>query len=623
MAENGTGSLKSLSELEGIFNVPDYQRGYRWGKSQITTFLEDIKKACEAGERQYFLQAVVVKQTGGTKDKPEWELIDGQQRLTTAWLLSKVLAKYLHKAKHLAFNLTYQTRPGSKEFLERLVSSESELPDQNHNVDYWYMAQAARIMESWADKEEDVASLRGYLHTKVKVLWHEDGPDVDPAKHFVSLNSGRISLLDAELCRAVLLAGKNMDIEYLIPKQFTMPKTEADKYVAGQLRANQIRNRQLLIGNAWDRVERELRETALWGFLNGASDQAVYMNYLLQIVFNKTDNDGQHPCYGAIESRLKNKPAKADAVSIWNDILFRFDRLQSWFDNNNYYHWLGYLSALRQPDTTISFWHKQLESSISESEDKYKDTVFGEIRKSVTGSSDKLDLILENFNYSNSEQTKNLLLLFNVEYARRSRSLGVRFPFHKHNGMTWSLEHINAQKLELTKDQKVWREWLKMHRNFLAGLNDDVVADRAAERDSLVKRIAQLLADRDIGSAEFEALRDEVVDFIGSNSIRQDELCNLALLDVSENAALGNAHFAVKRKILKDWLARAQDAENPEAGSFYIPLGTQAAFMRHFTDEETCSLIWTETDMEGYMHEIGTALALYWPGSNTQPKQGE
>lgn len=70
--------------IEGAFFIPSYQRGYRWTADEVTKLLDDI---WESTGKRYSLQPIVVKSLGGGK----WELIDGQQRLTTLWLLLRAV----------------------------------------------------------------------------------------------------------------------------------------------------------------------------------------------------------------------------------------------------------------------------------------------------------------------------------------------------------------------------------------------------------------------------------------------------------------------------------------------------------------------------------------------------
>src|SRR5687768_18576698 len=70
----------AVNEIVGDFYVPAYQRGYRWGAAEVTHLLDDIEASKDA---RYYLQPVVVKRMADGR----WELIDGQQRLTTLYLI--------------------------------------------------------------------------------------------------------------------------------------------------------------------------------------------------------------------------------------------------------------------------------------------------------------------------------------------------------------------------------------------------------------------------------------------------------------------------------------------------------------------------------------------------------
>ena len=74
---------KGILEIEGKFFVPDYQRGYRWGKAEVELLLNDIMENSKQHGQNYYLQPIVVK----TIEKAHYELIDGQQRLTTLYLI--------------------------------------------------------------------------------------------------------------------------------------------------------------------------------------------------------------------------------------------------------------------------------------------------------------------------------------------------------------------------------------------------------------------------------------------------------------------------------------------------------------------------------------------------------
>ena len=67
------------------YEVPIYQRNYAWGENQIQQLIDDIYDS----NGTYFLGNLIVNQ----KNTDVYEVIDGQQRLTTLYLLEKYLRK--------------------------------------------------------------------------------------------------------------------------------------------------------------------------------------------------------------------------------------------------------------------------------------------------------------------------------------------------------------------------------------------------------------------------------------------------------------------------------------------------------------------------------------------------
>ena len=95
--------------------------------------------------------------------------------------------------------ITYETRQGSKDYLDRLDED-----DASSNIDFFHMFRAYRCIEEWFTKFDhrtthEATRLYGYLFDHVKVLWYEAPPEVDSTDLFTRLNVGRIPLTDAEL----------------------------------------------------------------------------------------------------------------------------------------------------------------------------------------------------------------------------------------------------------------------------------------------------------------------------------------------------------------------------------------------------------------------------------------
>src|SRR5258706_14467837 len=70
---------------ECFYIVPDYQREYVWTDKEVQQLLDDISEQVDAGSKhEYFVGTVLVSPTA---EKNHYEVIDGQQRLTTFFLL--------------------------------------------------------------------------------------------------------------------------------------------------------------------------------------------------------------------------------------------------------------------------------------------------------------------------------------------------------------------------------------------------------------------------------------------------------------------------------------------------------------------------------------------------------
>ena len=188
--------LKLVGDVAGEFLVPPYQRGYRWGTEQIRMLLNDI---WDNGDSNYCLQPIVVKKLGESK----YELIDGQQRLTSIFLILKYM-KQLLPSLEIKFSLSYQTRARSAEFLSNLD------PDKkNENIDFHYMYNAFQYINTWfedittGDKLLKTINLYKHFGEKVKFIWYEVNTTEDSPELFTRLNIGKIPLTNAELVNCI------------------------------------------------------------------------------------------------------------------------------------------------------------------------------------------------------------------------------------------------------------------------------------------------------------------------------------------------------------------------------------------------------------------------------------
>jgi len=110
-------SVSDLFNHDSYYMVPRYQRGYSWGSEQVRELLDDLLESFnEYNDEAYLLGQIIVcptqtKNSDIDQQLNQWDLIDGQQRCTTLYLLLLVGAKILEEkpaaqqSEHFKFRL--------------------------------------------------------------------------------------------------------------------------------------------------------------------------------------------------------------------------------------------------------------------------------------------------------------------------------------------------------------------------------------------------------------------------------------------------------------------------------------------------------------------------------------
>ena len=549
---------KLVGKIEGEFYVPSYQRGYRW-KEEVKMLLDDIHEIGEG--KNYSLQPIVVRKI----DEKRYELIDGQQRLTSIYLIFRYM-KQLNLPFQLNFSLEYETRTGSKLFLESINSATLNIKPLN--IDEHFIIEAYRIISNWFITQEDEAlaafNLYKKLNERIRIIWYETNSEKaeDSVSLFTRLNIGRIPLTNAELVKALFLS-----------------------------RNNGIDDRkQLEIATEWDIIEKELHNDSLWYFITNENPKAypTRIELIFDLMANKQKGEREKFfTFFHFDNEIKQRKDKSD---IWTEILRYFQRLKEWYENIDLYHKIGYLVASES---------KSLQTLINDSKDITKTTFQNSldalIAQSINFPKEYSDLSYENkTDYGFIER---LLLLFNVETIRQKSDETMRFPFDKHKRKDWSLEHIHAQQSQGLNKQEQWVEWLKMHRFSL--LSQDCKSDV-----NLVQEISEAVHDEKLTGDRFTTLYNRATAILSEEgSIKYTHsLSNLALLRKTDNSALNNSTFDVKRnKILE-----------MDKTSDYIPVCTRRVFLKYYTPSESNQVhFWGKADRDGYISEMDKVLRVY------------
>lgn len=614
--------LKSINELFGMnFYIPAYQRGYRWNIQQVKDLLEDIQEFIDKKKEGFYcIQPLVVKRsipdnkimvfkegldnirnTVSEKklveetnklifENTQWEVIDGQQRLTTIYILLLSL-----DVKN-TYKIEYQTRPDSKSFLENIDNTKKE-----ENIDYLHITEAKNTIESWFKKKGELDKIK-FLETLLKdvqFIWYES-VDEDPIKVFTRLNIGKISLTNAELIKALFLNKSNFRGSY-----------------------ERVRLQQNEIAIEWDQIEYTLQSDEFWLFLHKANyNKPTRIDFIFDIICEKNIlklTDEQRKNLGSDDYRTFRYFYKwfkmqenLNISDCWKEVKIIFQTIQEWYNDIKLYHYIGFL--IEQGTTVSSILDKWNEPN-NTIEEFISEYLFKEIKNKIA-----LSINLEKqyeVNACPKTQCRPLLLLHNiqtvinqnqtlVEKDKYKLAVFYKFPFHLFKKEVWNVEHIDSNTENCLENDKVQKEWLSSC--LIAGVDIEIEG-----------KIRNFLNNKtDDNQNNFEELRLAIVSTENKNKLEntdKNKLWNFTLLDESTNKSYGNAIFSAKRRVIlgKDQGKKITVDDNFEikeskSASAFIPPCTKNVFLKYYNPLTNNLRGWDKTDAEAYLKDIKDTL---------------
>lgn len=272
---------------DNSFRIPTYQRGYRWEEHNVSKLLEDIyeNKTIENSDNSddfrwvraisqmednlfnmtnnrivgaknpYCIQPLVVCKNA---DKTGYDVIDGQQRLTTIAIAIRALKAACSKngldldLDKLSVNLSYESRQDSEKFISKL--GEENADDPNKNIDFMYIDQAYKVAKKFfedelkkpgPDNRKNYANLlKDILLKNTRFIWYcIDSTNMDPHEVFANFNTGKIELTNSELVKALFMDTANYD------------------------ETSSIDDKRIVISEKWDEIENALHNPDFWAFV--------------------------------------------------------------------------------------------------------------------------------------------------------------------------------------------------------------------------------------------------------------------------------------------------------------------------------------------------------------------
>ena len=191
-------TLKELS-INDVFNssenityeIPIYQRNYAWEKDEIEALVLDVWDACDKNKGVYFIGTLVTYDKGDNT----FEVIDGQQRLTTLFLIMRALKQEMKN------KLTYRARKRSNETIKTIPYFHYDNLDSGIKKGY---DNAKNAIEEFVE-EENKKQFATYLLNHVHIIHYRVPKDVDLNHYFEVMNSRGEQLEKHEIVKAKLM----------------------------------------------------------------------------------------------------------------------------------------------------------------------------------------------------------------------------------------------------------------------------------------------------------------------------------------------------------------------------------------------------------------------------------
>lgn len=173
-----------------LYKIPIYQRNYAWKREEIEALIKDVYDSL--GKDVYYIGTLVTYK----RDENIFEVIDGQQRLTTIYIILKALG-----IETVSNRLTYSARKVSAETIEKLpkFGEEYDLGIRN-GFDYAKDA----LKEIVGDNKADIDKFKEYFLHKVHIIHYRVPKDVDLNHYFEVMNSRGEQLEKHEIVKAKL-----------------------------------------------------------------------------------------------------------------------------------------------------------------------------------------------------------------------------------------------------------------------------------------------------------------------------------------------------------------------------------------------------------------------------------
>ena len=629
---------KRIAELLGChFNIPAYQRGYRWEERQVSQLLEDLAeyrdtviKAKRTESKNtcsdyYCLQPVVVVKNDALSESrghEVYDVIDGQQRLITLYLILNTYErqrkaifeeKYDDEHNGKTFDIEFERGLGDYLTKRRYIDDDSEW---KKDINAFFIKKAYATIDDF-DKDRTTKRKRDVIKALLgdedredkwitKIIWYDlTGTGESSIEVFKRLNKNKIELTDSELVKALLF--------------------ECDRFADRELRKKDV----LLMSAEWDAMEQELQDDRFWSMLaspdyNPSSRISIVLHKVARdlcrkhsFIGDKNFRDDKFDYY-VIEEYLKREDGSGleDRIGeVWRMMQDTFSVMRNWRDDRETYHLIGFLTSVmayeRKSGSDMDDYIDRLYDAYGKgTKGGFREFLHFEVYETVKVKDDDLNVLRYG---EDNDSIFKILLLLNVHTMIERGAESALYPFDKQKKLKISsLEHIHPQNMhdDIKSDRECYehkvKPWIesKIHRlkNGPKDLKEKVDEDVLQKLEQVIKDDYKGYCDKIEEVRMLISRVDEVFcDYIHLSVEDMHSLRNMALITREDNSALSNLFHDEKREKIKD-LCRDKDK--------YIPLCTRMVFNKEYSNPLNMSF-WEKEDREAYYKEIEIVYNFY------------
>lgn len=563
--------------------IPNYQRGYKWEISNVEDLLNDINNINNIDKNEHCLHNLTI-----IENENKWEIIDGQQRLTTIFLILKYLGKEY-------YSLSYKIRQNTEDFfnneindiIKNLIDNKykkelelfNDMKNKNNNYDkqdIYYICRALFTIYNWFNKNYKDKPIEAFIEKLESVYFykHEIKTNIKGETIFSNLNSGRVPLTDIELIKADLIIN--------ISKLET--KGNKNEILINEKRSN--------IGRLWDEMESWLAQDEVWYWIAPKNNSVNKLSLLFNLCSELKEGKNIYEKY---YNYVYDKNLKCDyskIKTIWENIKNYYYTIKDWYLDNDLYHLIGII---------VSFGININEFIENNSNIKNKNELKNELKNEIiihlklTNKDNKLklgDIDYLELDYNNDKVNKIFTLLNCLEgYNNKDNRFNehFRYRFDIHNKYKWSIEHIiprNPKKdtiLDYFNDiiKIIYNEQNEELEKIKGEIKEKLNEPKYKEFNGSIEKLKLSNNDK---------LKEEFIEYF-NNIIDINNIGNLALLGIDTNSSLKNKIFKEKRNILLKFISNE---------GIFIPPLTLKVFSKTFDGANGEEMYWTHEDFNKY-----------------------